>query len=208
MRADGHQVFDEVGLAGGCADFAAPAAALGAIERERCALDIAAVRDGDQHVFVDDQIFDRKIAFGLDDLGAARVAEFLFDVFDFEAISAHHLAFIVEHLGEPRDGVLGFLVLGAILSRSSEVSRREREIEDRLGLKLGERELAHQTGARGLGIFRRANQLDHRVEVLERDQQAVEDVQARLGLALFVLRAPRQHLAPIEQERVRASRAG
>ena len=47
MRADGHQVFDEVGLAGGCADFATPAAALGAIERERGALDIAAVGDGD-----------------------------------------------------------------------------------------------------------------------------------------------------------------
>ena len=85
------------------------------------------------------------------------------------------------------------LCSASILSRSSEVSRRKRQIEDRLGLNLGERELAHQTGACGLGVLRRANQLDHRVEVLERDQQAVEDVQARLGLAQFELRAPRQH---------------
>ncbi len=83
MRADRHQVLDEVLFAGGRADFAATAAPLRAIERERRALDIAAVSDGDQHVFFDDQILDREVAFGLDDLRAALIGEFLFDVFEF-----------------------------------------------------------------------------------------------------------------------------
>jgi hypothetical protein len=59
------------------ADFAAPAAPLGAIERERRALDIAAVRDGDEDVLFDDQVFDREVALGLDNLRAAFVGEFL-----------------------------------------------------------------------------------------------------------------------------------
>ena len=78
-----HQVLDEVLLAGGRADLAAPAAPLRAVERERRALDVAAVGDGDEHVFFDDQVFDREVALGLDDLGAARVAELLFDVVEF-----------------------------------------------------------------------------------------------------------------------------
>ena len=49
--------------------------------------------------------------------------------------------------------------------------------------------------ARGVGVLRAADQLDHRVEVVERDQQPLEDVSARLGAAQLVLRPPDDHLA-------------
>ena len=46
-----------------------------------------------------------------------------------------------------------------------------------------------------VGVARAADQLDHRVEVVERDQQPLEDVGARLRLAQLVLGAPGHDLA-------------
>ena len=54
--------------------------------------------DRDQHVFFDDQIFDREFAFALDNLGAARVAEFLFDVDDLVGDELHQFALVGEDL--------------------------------------------------------------------------------------------------------------
>ena len=48
---------------------------------------------------------------------------------------------------------------------------------------------------RSLGVGRAADQLDHRVEVVEGDQEPLEDVRAGLGLAQLVLGAADHHLA-------------
>ena len=49
--------------------------------------------------------------------------------------------------------------------------------------------------ARGLGVARAADQRDHLVEVVERDEVALEDVGALLGLAQLVLRPPHDDVA-------------
>ena len=91
--------------------------------------------------------------------------------------------------------MLGFNLLALERSESA-----QREIEDRLRLQLREAELLHQAGARRLGVFRSANQFDDRIEILERDQQAVEDVEARLGFLQLETRAPRDDdLAMLEE---------
>ena len=54
MRSNRHEMLDEVLLARRRADFAASAALLCAVERKWRALDIAAVRDGHEHIFFDD----------------------------------------------------------------------------------------------------------------------------------------------------------
>ena len=69
-------------------------------------------------------------------------------------------------------------------------------VEDRLRLDLRQAELRHQPVARFGRALRRANQRDHRVEVIERDLQAFEDVIARLGLAQLELGAAAHDLAP------------
>ena len=79
---DRHQMLDEILLGRSRADLAAAAAPLGAVERQRGALDITAMGDGDQHILFDDQILNRKVAFALDNLGAARIGELLLDVLD------------------------------------------------------------------------------------------------------------------------------
>ena len=60
-------------------------------------------------------------------------------------------------------------------------------VENRLRLNLAEAELRDQSGARLRRVLRAANQRDHRVEVIERDPQAFEDVRARFGLAQLEL---------------------
>ena len=44
-------------------------------------------------------------------------------------------------------------------------------------------------------LFERADERDHRVEVIERDPEALEDVRAGLGLAQLELGAPPDDLA-------------
>ena len=95
-------------------------------------------------------------------------------------------------LGDPLLQV-GVLVLDLLAREPGEA--REAEVEDRLGLDLGEPELLHQPRARRVGVVGAADQRDHRVEVVERDQVALEDVRALLGLAQLELRAARDDLA-------------
>ena len=81
-------------------------------------------------------------------------------------------------------------------------------VEDRLRLDLGQPELRDQPGL-GFGrVLRAANQLDHRVEVVERDLQAFEDVRARFGLAQLELDAAADHVAAEVDEVLDRPRAG
>ena len=57
-------------------------------------------------------------------------------------------------------------------------------------------ELRHQAVARLGRTLRRADQRDHRIDVIERDLQAFEDVAPGLGLAQLELGAPPHDLAP------------
>ncbi len=59
------------------------AAALRAVGGDGRALQVAGVRDGDRHLLVDDQVFELDFGGLIHDLGAALVAELLFDLFQF-----------------------------------------------------------------------------------------------------------------------------
>ena len=99
---------------------------------------------------------------------------------------------IVAQLADPLHQVF---VLVADLVRLERGEAGEAHVEDRLRLQLGELEALDQAVAGGLGVARAADQLDHRVEVVERDQQPLEDVGARLRLAQLVLGAAGHDLA-------------
>ena len=64
------------------------------------------------------------------------------------------------------------------------------EVEDGASLGLGEPELRHQRLARDLDVGGAADHRDHAIEVVERDQVALEDVQARVRALQAVLGAP------------------
>ena len=69
------------------------------------------------------------------------------------------------------------------------------QLEDRLGLDVGEAEALDQALAGGVAVARAADQLDDLVEVVERDQQALEAVDPRLERAQLVLGAADDDLA-------------
>ena len=86
-------------------------------------------------------------------------------------------------------------VLGPDLVGLERGQALQAHVEDRLRLDVGELELGDQPGAGVVGVRRTADQGDHRVEVVERDQDPLEDVRPGLGLAQLVLRAADHHLA-------------
>ena len=86
-------------------------------------------------------------------------------------------------------------MLGADFAGLQRGQALQAHVEDRLRLLARELELRDQAVARFVGVGRAADQLDHRVEVVERDQQPLEDVGASLGAAQFVLGAAGDDLA-------------
>ena len=83
MRGRDDQMLDHVLGARGHADAAFAAARLAAVGIDRGALQITAARHRDRDVFHLYQVFEPDFAGILDDLGAALVAEFLLDFFQF-----------------------------------------------------------------------------------------------------------------------------
>ena len=88
---------------------------------------------------------------------------------------------------------VGVLVLDLLLLERGE--RAEAKVEDRLRLDLRELEARHQLRPRIVGVGGGADERDHLVEVVERDQVALEDVRAGDRLAQLVLEAARDDLA-------------
>ena len=82
-----------------------------------------------------------------------------------------------------------------IASASSAVSCERRRSRIARRLDRAELEALDELLARGVAVARGADQLDDRVEVVERDEQALEDVRARLLLGELVLGAADDHLA-------------
>ena len=83
----------------------------------------------------------------------------------------------------------------SIFWRSSAARRRELHLEDGVGLDLGEAEALHQVAAGGLDVGRLADGADDRVEVVERDLEALEDVGPVPGLPQVELGPPSHDLA-------------
>ena len=99
---------------------------------------------------------------------------------------------MVRQLGDPLLQV-GELVLDPLALEPGQPL--EAEVENRLRLDLRELEGLHQADAGRIRVGRRADQRDDRVEVVERDQVALEHVRACLGLAQLELGAAGDDLA-------------
>ena len=99
---------------------------------ERRTLDIAEMRDSDDHVVVGVHIFGVELGRHLDDLGLTLVAVFLFDLLELgvDDVVAHLLA--GEQLVEMRDEFLYLLVVVLQLVDTQAGERRQTHIHDSL----------------------------------------------------------------------------
>ena len=83
MGVGDDELFDEVFVFDRRCRFAFAATALCFVVGERLRLDVAFVREGDDAVFFGDEVFEREVEMGVEELGAADVVELVFDVLQF-----------------------------------------------------------------------------------------------------------------------------
>ena len=131
-------------------------------------------------------------------ISVRRSSVFAVDLLDLEQLLLDQRGdprLVAEELAELGDALLkiGVLVLDALALESGE--RAQPQVEDRLRLELAEPEALHQPGPSLVGVVGRADELDDLVEVVERDEVALEDVRARERLPKLELRPPRDDLA-------------
>ena len=109
---------------------------------------------------------------------------------------------IAEQRAQLLDALAEVLELRLDLLAREPGQAREPQVEDRLRLDLAEREALLQLCARVVGVGGGADERDDRVDVVERDEVALEHVRAALGLVQLVLRPADDDLA-LEVEVVR-----
>src|ERR1700691_184271 len=194
------QVLKEILGARAHADAALAAARLPAIGIDGRALQIAAVRDGDRHIFDGHQIFQPDLAGVFDDLGAALVA---IQLAHFLQLFDHELAH--QFLGAQQfqvsgDAPLDFsqLVGDLLLLHAGEALQLQ--LDDGLRLALGELEGGDQRIAGLAGGARGANHADHFVQVLQRFLESEQQMLALAGLAQLKVGAPPDHFHAVLDE--------
>ena len=173
----------------------AATALLGAVGGQRQRLDVAGVGDRDDHLLVGDQVLDVDLVLAGRDVGAALVGEALGDLPELlldqvqdGLLAAEQLAQLADPLGDV--GVLGLDRVGLQRGQLGEA-----KVEDRRCLHRGEVEVLDELLAGDVAVLGRADQLDNRVEVVEGDEEAEEDVGAVLLDPQLVLGAPHDDLA-------------
>ena len=211
MRRGDEQVLDVVVLLQVHPHHADAAAALLAVGGDRQPLDVAGARDRDHHVLFRDQVLELELALGRRRSrcgGRRRGRRSCLISSSSSRIDAVDPRLVAEDRAQLGDPLLqvGVLVL------------------DLLALEPGQRARGACRGSPGPGSressncsirplraasvsSERADQRDHRVEVVERDQVALEDVRALLGLAQLELRAAGDDLALVVEVVARAARA-
>ena len=134
VRGGHEEVLDPILFLGGLSLHAAAAAALFFEAGNREALDVAAVGDGDHHVFLRDQVFDGDFAGVVHDFGAALVAEFVAQLDQFLLHHIHPLDARADEFGQEGDALGQLLDFVQQLLALEAGEPREPHIENGFGL--------------------------------------------------------------------------
>ena len=223
--AGGEEVLDEVALlrrvrlAGGHADDALAAPALGAVGGDGGALDEAGVREGDDDALVGDEVFDGDFALVGDNLREAWRGVLFLNGLQLVLDDGHDARLLREDVHEVLDDFEEGFVFGFNLVNFQTGELVEAKLKNSVHLTFAERETAFRelafvadedTPALDLltgplvgeqlhaGLFlvvAAADDVDELVEVRERDEVAFEQFGAFLSLAQLETRAAQDDLA-------------
>ena len=218
------ELFDEILFLGLHAGLALAAAPLGAVEVHGAALDVAGVGDGDHHLLVLDGVLQGDVGGLVDDLGAALVAELVADLGQFRHDDLEDLGVGSQDLPQPGDELQDLFVLGDDLVPLQAGQALQAHLQDGLGLDLGQLHrplVAGRPGqieafqvfrigkpplhqpllglGRGLGL---ADQLDDRIQPVQGDLEAFQDMGPGHGLLQLEVGAAGDHLAAVIDEAV------
>ena len=156
MRRAHEEVLDVVAVLHVHPGHAAPAALLRAVGRQRQRLDVAGLRDRDDHLLLGDQVLDADLVLGVGDDRPPLVAEAVGDLpqlLDDDREDARLVAEDRAQLADALDlvGVLGLDRVG--LERGE---LRQAQVEDRRRLDLGQPEAARRAAPRAASRSREA----------------------------------------------------
>ena len=193
-------MFDEVLVARGAALGTHSAAMLRAVFGQRRALDVAHVRDGDDHVVVGVEILGIELLRSIDDLRAALVAVLLLDLQQLVLDDLHLHRHVGQHLREVGDESHQLVALGNELAVLEARQGAQTHLDDRRSLDVIQLEALHHRLLGLVGGLRRADDPHDLVDVVLGDQQALDNVQPLLGLALVEARAADDHVVAVVNE--------
>ncbi len=187
VRGGDEQLLDEVVIAQARGGGALAPPALALVGGYRQTLDEALVGDQDHHIFLGDQVLDVDLLhLVVQDLGASRVPVLVGQLLGLLFHYAQDLLFAGQQRLEVLDSLLHLPQLLQDLFGLQAGELLQPHVQDGLGLDLGELEAPHQTAPGGVHVLRLLDEGDHRVDVVQGDLQAFQDVGALLGLAQLV----------------------
>ena len=147
---------------------------------QRTARNHAVAGHGQPHILIGQQVMRRHFAFGpFHNLCAASVAIGCLELAQLILNEGQHLALRGQQgfqLGNEPQQVLIFLFQFLPFELRQAF---ERHVEDGLRLDFAQLEALHQIGARSLRRARTANNLNHFIQIFERNQQSFHDVRSR-----------------------------
>ena len=201
VRAGDEQPLDEVPLLGVGADDPLAPPTLLAVAGERHALDVSLVGDGDGDVLLGDEVLHVELLGLAGDLGAPGVAVAGFHLLHVVADEVVDEVVVGEDVAVVLDFFLELLVFGFDLFALEARQPGELHGEDGVGLEVAQLEALHQPVAGGVDVGTLLDDLDDLVDVVERDQEALDDVRPGLGPPQQEPRPTDDHLEPVLHER-------
>ena len=186
MRGHDQQLLGVVLVARAHARHALAAAVLAAVGARGQALDVAEVRQRHDHVLFLDQVLRVDLLGDGGDLRAPLVGVLAPHLEQLSAHDRQQQLLVGQDRAKARDGLLqlGVLLLQPLALQAGQAGQAH--VQNGLRLLLGEVEARHQRVARDVRALALADGAHDLVDVVQRLEQALQDVRARLGLVQVV----------------------
>ena len=153
--------------------------------------------DGHNHLLVGNHVLDAEVGAAVFNGGTALVSEAFLDVQQLGFDDLHPALHAVQDVLQIRNDRHQLVVLGTKLVAFQTGQLLETHVQNGAGLNFAEFKLLHQAIARFLRRFAGTNQRDDRVDVVEGDDQALQNVGPLFRLVQVKLRATDHNVVPV-----------
>ncbi len=172
----------------------ATATLLLAVGDKRQRLDVAGLRNRDHHLLIGDQILNVDLVLTGRDQRAPLIGKAIVDLGQLLLDQAQNGSLAAEQLAQFADPFDHIVVLALDRVGLKRRQLRQPQVKNRARLDRRQVEAGDQLLTRRVAVCRRADQLDHGVKIVERDQQPEQDVRAGLFDSQLVLGAAHDNL--------------
>ena len=196
MRGSDKDLFHEILFLGTHADLAPPSPVLALIEADCVAFNVSGMRDGNNHIFFDDHVFNINIFRAGDNFRTPFISVFAFDFVKFIDDDPEDFLRVSQNAFQPgyQCGYLRVFRVDLFSFQSGQALQPH--LENRFGLDLGQIEFRAQGNRRFIGIFCRLDDFDDFVDVVQGNDVAFQNMRPFFGARQVKTRAADNHLLP------------